>query len=360
MDKDIVFDSVEDCIAEFAKGGIVIVADDENRENEGDMICAAEKITPEIVNKMLRFARGLICVPTTSERLTQLGIDDMVRLNRDAKETAFTVTVDAARGITTGISAADRARTIALMGNAQACADDFVTPGHLNPLRARAGGVLDRAGHTEAAVDLARLAGLFPCAAICEILKDDGTMARLPDLAEFKKRHNMKLMSVASLIEYRLRHESHIARLFERDILTTAGNFKLSAFKASDGRVHFALVRGTISKSPTLARVHSENAFSDIFCDVGYRNSAGSFEKALEMIAEDGNGAAVYITQPNSGVIVADASPVAPNMRDYGIGSQILRELGFEKIRLLTTRPGRHSIPEGFGLEIVEEIKIKE
>ena len=168
MDKDIVFDSVEDCIAEFAKGGIVIVADDENRENEGDMICAAEKITPEIVNKMLRFARGLICVPTTSERLTQLGIDDMVRLNRDAKGTAFTVTVDAARGITTGISAADRARTIALMGNAQACADDFVTPGHLNPLRARAGGVLERAGHTEAAVDLARLAGLFPCAAICE------------------------------------------------------------------------------------------------------------------------------------------------------------------------------------------------
>ncbi len=360
MKKEEIFDSVQDCVAEFARGGIVIVADDENRENEGDMICAAEKATPETVNTMVRYARGLLCVPTTSERLAQLGIDDMVRLNRDAKGTAFTVTVDAAKGITTGISAADRARTIRLMADPAARAEDFVMPGHLNPLRARAGGVLERAGHTEAAVDLARLAGLFPCAAICEILNDDGTMARIPDLADFKKRHNMKMMSVASLIEYRLKTETLISRIFERDILTTAGKFKLIAFRATDGRVHFALVRGTISEKPTLARVHSENAFADMFFDAGCSGGAKSFEKALGIIAEDGNGAAVYITQPYSGVNLAAAAPVAPNMRDYGMGAQILRALGYKSIKLLTTHPGMHSIPEGFGLDIVEEIKLGE
>lgn len=360
MNKEEIFDSVEECIAEFARGGIVIVADDENRENEGDMICAGEKVTPEIINTMVRYARGLVCVPTTSERLMQLGIDDMVRLNRDSKGTAFTVTVDAAKGITTGISAADRARTINLMSNPSAHAEDFVTPGHLNPLRARKGGVLERAGHTETAIDLARLAGLFPCAAICEIMNDDGTMARIPDLVKFKKLHKMKMMSVASLIEYRLKTDTLIKKIFERDIVTTAGKFKLVEFKATDGRVHFALVRGTVTAEPTLARVHSENAFADIFFDVGCKNGSGCFEKALEMIAEEGNGAAIYITQPNSGVNIADASPVAPNMRDYGMGSQILRALGFKKIKLLTTHPGKHSIPEGFGLEIVEELKIKE
>ena len=205
MQKSEIFDKVEDCIADFAAGKIVIVADDESRENEGDMIVAAEKITPESVNTMIKLARGLVCVPTTSERLTALGIDDMVRLNRDAKGTAFTVTVDAAKGVTTGISAADRARTIKLMATPSAGPSDFVTPGHVNPLRARPGGVLERAGHTEAAIDLAKLAGLFPCAAICEITNDDGTMARIPDLVKFKKEHNMKLMSVADLIEYRMR-----------------------------------------------------------------------------------------------------------------------------------------------------------
>ena len=211
-----IFDSVEDCISEFARGGIVIVADDESRENEGDMIVAGEKITPDAINTMVRFARGLVCVPTTSERLTELGIDDMVRLNRDSKGTAFTVTVDAATGVTTGISAADRARTIRLMADPKAGAGDFVSPGHINPLRARKGGVLERAGHTEAAVDLARLAGLYPCAAICEIMNDDGTMARIPDLVKFKKLHNMKMMSVASLIEYRLKTDTLISKIFER------------------------------------------------------------------------------------------------------------------------------------------------
>ncbi|MBQ2722853.1 MAG: 3,4-dihydroxy-2-butanone-4-phosphate synthase [Opitutales bacterium] len=361
MNKEEIFDSVEECIADFAEGKIVIVADDEGRENEGDMICAGEKVTPEIINTMVRYARGLVCVPTTSERLLELGIDDMVRLNRDAKGTAFTVTVDASQGITTGISAADRALTINLLANPKATASDFVSPGHLCPLRARNGGVLERAGHTEAAVDMARLAGLYPCATICEIMNDDGTTARLPDLVEFKKRHNMKMMSVASLIEYRLKHDTNLVKkIFEREITTTAGDFKLVGFRASDGRVHYALVRGVIDESPTLARVHSENAFADIFFDVSCKNGSKTFEKALEMIAEEGVGAGVYITQPDSGINVADASPLAPNVRDYGMGSQILRALGFKKIKLLTTNIGKHVIPEGFGLEIVEEIKIKD
>ena len=227
MQKSEIFDKVEDCIADFAAGKIVIVADDESRENEGDMIVAAEKITPESVNTMIKLARGLVCVPTTSERLTALGIDDMVRLNRDAKGTAFTVTVDAAKGVTTGISAADRARTIKLMATPSAGPSDFVTPGHVNPLRARPGGVLERAGHTEAAVDLAKLAGLFPCAAICEITNDDGTMARIPDLVKFKKEHNMKLMSVADLIEYRMRRDTLVKIIFERPFPTRFGDFKL-------------------------------------------------------------------------------------------------------------------------------------
>ncbi len=358
MNKDEIFDSVEECIAEFERGNIVIVADDEGRENEGDMICAAEKVTPEIINTMVRFARGLVCVPTTSDRLLELGIDDMVSLNRDSKGTAFTVTVDAAKDIATGISAADRALTINLLANPNATAADFVSPGHLSPLRARAGGVLERAGHTEAAVDLCKLSGLFPCAAICEILNDDGTMARIPDLVKFKKEHNMKMMSVASLIEYRLRTDTLIKKIFERQIKTRVGDFNLIGFKATDGRVHYALSLGKITGEPTLARVHSENVFADVFFDSSFNNGVDAFGKSLEAIAKEGNGAAIYISQPNSGVNVSDASPIAPNVRDYGMGSQILRALGFKKIKLLTTNVGKHVIPEGYGLEIVEEIKI--
>ena len=353
-----IFDSVEDCISEFARGGIVIVADDESRENEGDMIVAGEKITPDAINTMVRFARGLVCVPTTSERLTELGIDDMVRLNRDSKGTAFTVTVDAATGVTTGISAADRARTIRLMADPKAGAGDFVSPGHINPLRARKGGVLERAGHTEAAVDLARLAGLYPCAAICEIMKDDGTMARIPDLVKFKKLHNMKMMSVASLIEYRLKTDTLISKIFERPIATRHGEFKLVGFKATDGNAHYALVRGEISAEPALARVHSENVYADIFGDRDFSWGAGSFDKALEMVAKEGRGAVVYISQPNSGINIPEGVPLSPNVRDYGMGAQLLRALGFKKIKLLTTHIGKHALPEGFGLEITEEIKI--
>lgn len=355
-----IFDSVEDCIAEFAKGAIVIVTDDESRENEGDMIVAAEKITAEAINTMVRYARGLVCAPATSERLAELGIDDMVRLNRDAKGTAFTVTIDAAKGVSTGISAADRARTIRLLADKNAKASDFVSPGHISPLRARSGGVLQRAGHTEAAVDLARLAGLSPCAAICEIMNDDGTMARLPDLIEFKKLHGLKMMTVASLIEYRLKTDTLIKRIFERDIDTACGTFKLVGLRSTDGRVHYALVRGKITAEPTLARVHSENVFEDMFCVDGMSTGSKTFAASLEMIAEEGAGAAIYISQPYSGVKVPEGETNPPTLRDYGMGAQILRELGFKKIKLLTSHIGRHKLSEGFGMEISQEIKIKE
>lgn len=359
MDKQDIFDSVEACVADFAAGKIVIVADDENRENEGDMIVAGSLITPESVNEMLRFARGLICVPTTNERLMQLGVDDMVRLNRDKKGTAFTVTIDAAEGITTGISAHDRARTIRLMADPRSTARDFVSPGHLNPLRARDGGVLERAGHTEAAVDLCKLAGLPPCAAICEIIKDDGSMARLPDLVEFKKKHGMKLMSVASLIEYRLKTDSLVRLVARRDFDTRFGRFKLSVFEASDGRVHYALSMGDIDAKPALARVHSENVFADLFAGAEFSAASKSFETAMRMIAEEGRGALVYVSQKHSGIKIPEAEAIAPNMRDYGMGAQLLRALGFAKIRLLTSNVGKHSLSEGYGLEIVEEIKIE-
>lgn len=354
-----IFDSIEDCLADFAAGKIVIVTDDENRENEGDMIVAGSLITPESVNTMLKFARGLICVPTTSERLAQLGVDDMVRLNRDKKGTAFTVTIDAAEGITTGISAFDRAHTIKLMADPNATAKDFITPGHLNPLRARDGGVLERAGHTEAAVDLARLTGLPPCAAICEIIKDDGEMARLPDLVEFKKKHGMKLMSVASLIEYRMKTDSLVKLVATRPFNTRYGEFTLSVFQATDGRAHYALVKGEINSEPALARVHSENLFADLFASTDFTSASKSFENAMKKIADEGRGALIHISQPDSGIKIPEAEPVPVSLRDYGMGAQILRALGFKKIKLLTTNVGKHILSEGYGLEIVEEVKIE-
>lgn len=359
MKKEEIFDSVESCLADFAAGKIVIIVDDENRENEGDMIAAGSLITPETVNIMLRYARGLVCVPTTSERLMQLGIDDMVRLNRDKKGTAFTVTVDAAEGITTGISAYDRARTIRCMADPSSTAKDIITPGHLNPLRARAGGVLERAGHTEAAVDLTKLAGLPPCAAICEILKDDGTMARLPDLLEFKKIHNMKLMSVASLIEYRMKNESIVKEVGRRPFKTKFGEFTLTVFRATDARAHFALTMGKPDAAPALVRVHSENLFADLFLSDEFQPAAKSFENAMKIIAREGRGALVYVSQPNSGISVPEGVAVSPNMRDYGMGARILRALGFEKIKVLTANSGKHSLPEGYGLEIVGEVKLE-
>lgn len=354
-----IFDSVEDCIEEFASGGMVIVVDDEWRENEGDLIVAAEKITPEKMNVLVTLARGLVCVPTTSERLARLGIDDMVRLNRDAKGTAFTVTVDAARGITTGISAADRARTVRLMADPDAKADDFVSPGHVNPLRARPGGVLERAGHTEAAVDLARLAGLFPCAAICEIMNADGTMARLPDLVKFREKHGYKMMSVASLIEYRLRTDTLIKKIFERPLQTRHGEFKLVGFRSSDGLTHFALTLGDIGPEPTFARVHAQNILADLFADVSKPDAGRLFDSAMSEIAREGRGALVYVSLPDSGLKLPEGVESPAGVRNYGMGAQILRALGFKQIKLLTSHVGAHALSDGFGLKIVSEKELK-
>ena len=353
-------DSVEDCIKDFAEGKIVIIVDDENRENEGDMILSAELATPETVNCMLRYARGLLCAPTTSERLNQIGIEDMVKVNRDPKGTAYTVTLDAASGVTTGISAADRARALNLMADFSVGSEAFVSPGHIQPLRARAGGVLERGGHTEASVDLARLAGLKPCCAICEIMNDDGTMARLPDLIEFKKKHAMKLMSVADLIEYRLRHEHLMERTFERKIKTRFGEFNFVGLKSKDTkRIHYALVKGDLSKAQSpLVRVHSENILCDIFADTSFSSGSGSFEGAMRLIEKEGVGALVYVSLADGGIDAYSGEPIKPTVRDYGVGSQILRELGVSKMRLLTTHLGLHKLPDGYGLEITGEIKI--
>jgi len=353
------FDSVEDVIADIAKGKMVIVTDDENRENEGDLIMAAEKVKPDDVNFMIRFARGLICAPTTSERLLELGIDDMVKINRDSKGTAFTVTVDAAKGITTGISAADRALTLRQIADNKKTVKDFVSPGHINPLRAKMGGVLERAGHTEAAVDLARLAALHPSGVICEIINDDGTMARLPQIIEFKKKHNLKLLSVASLIEYRLRHDNPLKVISKTSIETKFGKFDFTIFRSeADKKVHYALSMGKVDSKPCYVRVHAQNLFADLLNVKDFSNASKSFEKSMKLIAEAKSGVLVCVSVDNWGIDLNSSKALKPNMRDYGVGSQILRHFGLKKIHLLTTSIGAHNLPDGYGLEIVSETKI--
>lgn len=353
-------DSVEACIKDFSEGKIIIVVDDESRENEGDMIVAAEMATPETVNVMLKYARGMLCAPTTSERLAAMGIEDMVKVNRDPKGTAYTVTLDASSGVTTGISAPDRARALNLMADFSVGPEGFITPGHIQPLRAKAGGVLERAGHTEASVDLARLAGLKPVCAICEILNDDGTMARLPDLLKFKEAHGMKLISVASLIEYRLRNESLMERVFEKKIQTRFGEFGFIGLRSKpDKRMHYALIKGEFNGDVSvLVRVHSENVLSDIFALEGAEQSVGLLEKSMRLIAENGCGALVYVSRENSGLDQFTGELSQPSSREYGVGSQIIRALGISKIKLLTSHPGSHKLSDGYGLEITEEIKI--
>ncbi len=264
--EEVVFDSVEEAIADIAAGKPVIVTDDEDRENEGDLVFAASKASVENVNLMIQHARGLICVPCTPHHLHRLGISPMVQENRESHKTDFTVSVDAAEGITTGISAYDRYHTIELLANPDTRPDELVQPGHVFPLKAKSGGVLERAGHTEAAVDLASLAGQFPCAVICEILNDDGTMARTPELHEFKKRFGLKLISIASLIEYRHERENLVELVSEKPFRSAHGEFTMKVFRSLlDGREHVALVAGEISEDPTLVRVHAENVVKDIF-----------------------------------------------------------------------------------------------
>ena len=361
------FDSIEAAIRDIAAGKMVIVTDDENRENEGDLVMAAEKATPQAINQMILHARGLICVPMMAHQLRRLGINRMASENRESHQTDFAISVDAAEGITTGISAYDRAETIRILGNPNAHPDQLVQPGHVFPLRAKAGGVLQRAGHTEAAVDLAQLAGLNPSGVICEILNEDGSLARLLDLIEFKKQHNLKLISIADLIEYRHTRDRLIEHLLTRPFESDFGRFDLHIFRSIlDGRQHVALSMGCLDTEPTLVRVQSENLLADIFRAKSH-GSYHSLNKAMEKIAAVGHGVLLYIEQPQGGIRVIEndgetklkaIGPTKMDFRDYGIGAQILAELGLQKIRLLSSTNRKVIGLDGYDLEIVEQIEV--
>jgi len=357
------FDKIEDAIRDIAEGKMVIVTDDEARENEGDLVMAASKATPEAINQMALHARGLICVPMLGHQLRRLGINPMASDNRESHQTDFAISVDAAEGITTGISAFDRATTINILANPNAHPDELVQPGHIFPLRAKPGGVLQRAGHTEAAVDLAQLAGLNPSGVICEILNKDGTLARLPDLIAFKKEHELKLISIADLIEYRHTRDRLVEHVVTRPFESDFGTFDLHIFRSVlDDRQHFALTKGTLSGAPTLVRVHSENLLADIFrssSSGGYN----SLKMSMEKISEAGHGVLLYIEQPQGGVRVTEGkerviAPSKMDFRDYGIGAQILVALGLQKIRLLSSTQRKVVGIDGYDLEIVEQIEI--
>lgn len=359
------FDSVEDAIQAVAQGELVIVTDDEARENEGDLVMAASQATPETINMMIRHGRGLICVPMVEPQLRRLGIHLMVQENRESHRTAFTVSVDAAEGITTGISAYDRAATIKLLSDPQTRPDQLVQPGHVFPLRARPGGVLQRAGHTEAAVDLAQLAGRPPCGVLCEILNEDGTMARLPELQSFREKFGLPMISIAQLIEYRHRRDRLVEEVHREPFASRFGDFTLHVFRnALDGRQHLALSRGQIGPEPVLVRVHSENPLTDLFGGAS-GGTPDTVARALRAIAEAGRGVFLYMEQPYSGVSVANESAnpelrrlKAPSMdfRDYGIGAQILVALGVRQLKLLSNTPRKVVALDGYGLEITEQV----
>lgn len=373
------FHPIPEVIADIRKGRMVIVTDDADRENEGDLVIAASKISASAVNFMAKFGRGLICAPITEERAAHLGLQRMVAHNREMYATDFTVSVDAAKGVTTGISAADRAATIKVLARPTSVPADLVQPGHVFPLQAKAGGVLRRAGHTEASVDLARLAGLDASAVICEILTEDGSMARLPALVKFARKHGLKICCIEDLIAYRRKQEKLVER--EQTILmpTDYGDFDLHLFRSTvDDRHHIALVKGRISAGqPTLVRVHSECLTGDVFgsrrCDCGPQ-----LHQALQQIDAAGSGVLVYMRQEGRGIglgpkihayklqeqgldtVEANEKLGFPgDLRDYGLGAQILVDLGVKKIRLMTNNPRKVVGLEGYDLEIVEQVPIK-
>jgi 3,4-dihydroxy 2-butanone 4-phosphate synthase/GTP cyclohydrolase II len=352
-------------MAEIAAGRLVIVVDDEDRENEGDLIMAAAKATPQAVGMMIRYCSGIVCVPMVEAQLKRLGLSSMVVQNRESQRTDFTVSVDAAAGITTGISAHDRTQTIRILADPQARPDQLVQPGHVFPLRARPGGVLERAGHTEAAVDLAILAGLPPAGVLCELVNDDGTVQRLPELLAFKRRFGLRMISIAQLIEDRVKRDQLVELVCVKPVATDFGDFTLHVFRGTlDGRQHLALSTGRLGPEPTLVRVHSENLLSDVFHAKGMGGSL-ALDASLAAIAQAGRGVVLYMEPANAGEVLLRRLNAAPgekispmSLRDYGTGAQILRALGLGRIRLLSNNPRKVVGLDGYGLEIVEQVSL--
>ncbi|HCC68321.1 MAG TPA: bifunctional 3,4-dihydroxy-2-butanone-4-phosphate synthase/GTP cyclohydrolase II [Nitrospiraceae bacterium] len=374
------FNTIDESIDDIAQGKMVILVDDEDRENEGDLAMAAEKVTPEAINFMAKYGRGLICLSLTPERVDELRLQMMTDENTSAFGTPFTVSIEAKKGVTTGISTADRARTILTAIDPKTGPEDLARPGHVFPLRARRGGVLQRAGQTEGSVDLTRLAGLYPAGVICEIMNDDGTMARVPQLMEFSRRHNMKIVTIKDLIKYRMRNECLVRRLATTKLPTkSGGEFTAIAFgNFVDSSVHIALVKGEIKPTDeVLVRVHSECLTGDVFgsrkCDCGEQ-----LHKAMEIIKGEGKGVILYLRQEGRGIGLANKLKAyelqdkgldtveadiklgfTPDLRDYGIGAQILVNLGVRKMKLMTNNPRKIVGLEGYGLKVVKRVPIE-